>query len=363
MTTDAAGLAAGFWSFGDDAADPRQRVEAVLLDAAGTPFPGQVVHFNASHAQRPDPGIAVRRVTTVNDKKPLDNDSLVNLGRLLDGILVTTDRKLADVFSFPPILSTANLQPFPPRPNFQVILHVPFPQGIGGGVLADFAGVVGFQPLLLAGAVSLADPGVQWAPTALCRRWLQSALMQRLDPNRTPGFRLLVQVILKGRLIWSADDAGVFLDGEALGRPAAAQTAGLALPSGDGRRGGDFETWFWLVQDPLVIGPAGPVGPVVIGPAVPVIGNPVLVNPGLVNPVIAPSSELPDASGEAPAAQRLTDLRGIGRARAAQLAGQGIHTPADLAAAEPARVAEILGIPEETARGLVAGAGGGKEKS
>ncbi len=167
-------------------------------------------------------------------------------------------------------------------------------------------------------------------------------------------------MILKGRFIWSADDAGVFLDGEASTKPAAAaQTQALTLPSGDGRRGGDFETWFWLVQDPLVIGPAGPVGPV--------IGNPVL-NPVLVNPVLTPSSELPEAPAAPvdeppadPAAARLTDLRGIGRARAAQLAGGGIHTPADLAAAEPARVAEILGIPEETARGLVAGAEGGKE--
>jgi hypothetical protein len=358
VTTDAAGLAAAFWSFGDDAADPRQRVEAVLLDAAGTPFPGQVAHFNASHAHRPDPGVVIRRVTTVNDKKPLDNDTPVNIGRFLDGILVTTDRKLADVFSFPPPIPGTAPPPFPPKPNFQVILHVPFPQGIGGGVLGDFQGIVGFQPLLLAGTVSLADSVVQWAPTAICRRWLQSALMQRLDPNRTPGFRLLVQVILKGRFIWSADDAAVFLDGEAVGKPAAAaQTQALTLPSGDGRRGGDFETWFWLVQDPLVVGPIGPIGPVVVGP--------VLVNPGLISPVISPavtpSSEPPEAPREAPAAQRLTDLRGIGRARAALLAGAGLNTPADLAAADPARVAEILGIPEETARGLVEGAGGRKE--
>jgi hypothetical protein len=351
VTTDAAGLAAAFWSFGDDAADPRQRVEAVPLDAAGNPVPGQVARFNASHAHRPDPGVTIRRVTAVNDKKALDHDSLVNLGRFLDGILVTTDRKLADTFSFPPAIAGAAPPPFPPKPNFQVILHAPFPQGIGGGVLADFAGVVGFQPLLLAGTVSLADSGVQWAPTAICRRWLQSALLQRLDPNRTPGFRLLVQVILKGRFIWSADDAGTFLDGEAFGRPAAAQTQALTLPSGDGRRGGDFETWFWLVQDPLVVGPIGPIGPVVVGP--------VLVNPGLITPAVTPSAELPETPGEAPAARRLTDLRGIGRARAALLAGAGINTPADLAAADPARVAEILGIPEETARGLVEGAGGG----
>jgi hypothetical protein len=367
VTTDAAGLAAAFWSFGADAADPRQRVEAVPLDAAGNPVPGQVVHFNASHAaQRTDPGVTIQKVTAATDKKPLDHDSLVNIGRFLDGIVVTTDRKLADTFSFPPPVSgTVQPPPFPAKPNFQVILHIP-PLQIPTAPGAVPAGA-GFQPLLLAGTVSLADPGVQWVPTVLCRRWLQASLLQQLDPNRT-GFRLLVQVILKGRFIWSADDPSVFLDGEAFGKSAAAaQTQALTLPSGDGRKGSDFESWFWLVQDPIVTGPAGapPVGPPSPGPVEgPVLtpGIPVL-NPVLVNPVVVPTAEQPEAPAEASAeaVAKLTDLRGIGRARAAQLASAGIQTPADLAAADPGRVAEILGIPEETARGLVAEAGDGKE--
>ncbi len=269
VTTDAEGLAACFWTLGDDAADPRQRVEAVPLDVAGNPFPGQLVHFNAGHNR--DAGVVVRGVTALADKKSLDNDSLVGIGRLLDGLLVTTDRKLADVFSFPPIVATQNQPPFPPKPNFQIILHVPFPQGIGGGLLGDFAGVVGFQPLLLDGTVTLAETGAQWAPTILCRRWLQSVLLQRLDPNRTPGFRLLLQVVLKGRFIWSAEDPSLFLDGEAFGRLRRTEV-GFSLPSGDGRRGGDFEAWFWLVQDPVVVGPGGPVNPVIL--------NPVILNPG-----------------------------------------------------------------------------------
>ncbi|HEY4587918.1 MAG TPA: carboxypeptidase regulatory-like domain-containing protein, partial [Thermoanaerobaculia bacterium] len=295
----------------------------------------------------------------------------------------------------------------------------------GGGVLGDFQGVVGFQPLLLAGTVSLADSGVQWAPTAICRRWLQSVLLQRLDPNRTAGFRLLVQVILKGNFIWSADDPEVFLDGESFGRNADGQVD-LRFPSGDGRRGGDFETWFWLVPDAptltasasgnVILGslhdaqgspvagvrvslvnvtsvppvvtdaagnfrfpqvpngrltvqaqiPGGPtltqdvqVGPVIIIPNPPVNPNPVILNPVVLNPLVAQPAgpvELGEPSAQpAPAggAPRLTDVRGIGRARAAQLAGGGINTAADLAAAEPARVAEVLGVPEETARTLV----------
>ena len=244
VLTDADGLAACFWTFGDDPGDPRQRVEAVLLDAAGNPVPGQAVHFNAGHRQGRDPGIAVRGVFTLADKKPLDNDSQVNVARLLAGFLVTTDRKLADVFSFPLMDVNANQPPFPPKPSFQVILHMPFSQGAGVAILAPSVFVPGFQPFLLAGGVSLADPGVQWIPTVQCRRWLQTVLLQQLDPNRTPGFRLLVQVILKGKFIWSADDADVFLDGE-----------------GFGRRGGDFEMWFWLVQDPIV-DPVNPVNPV-----------------------------------------------------------------------------------------------------
>ncbi|HEY4592089.1 MAG TPA: carboxypeptidase regulatory-like domain-containing protein, partial [Thermoanaerobaculia bacterium] len=101
------------------------------------------------------------------------------------------------------------------------------------------------------------------------------------------------------------------------------------------------------------------VGPVILIPNPPVNPNPVILNPVVLNPLVAQPAgpvELGEPSAQpAPAggAPRLTDVRGIGRARAAQLAGGGINTPADLAAAEPARVAEVLGVPEETARTLV----------
>ena len=419
LQTDANGLAACFWTFGDDGADPRQRVEAVLLDGAGNPVLDQVVHFNAGHGQSRDAGVVIKRVTALADKKPLNNDSLVNLSRFLEGFQVETDQGLSDVFSFPPPIPGIPPFPFPSRPNFQVILHVPFPPGLGaGGSLSDGAGgVVGFQPLLLAGTVSAVDSaGVQWVPSDVCRRWFGNILFKQLNPNLNPNFRLLVQVILKGRFIWSVGDPDLFLDGEAFGRRQG-KDVGLTLPSGDGRRGGDFEMWFWLVPDPailnvnadgnLVVGsvldqagaplpgikitllvpaaprsavtsasgnfsfrevPSGrftvqaeiPGGPtltkeVIVGQ---ILVNPVLTNPVLTNPVLTrPAGPLGLAAEEpAAGARRLTDVRGIGRARAALLTGSGINTPADLAAVEPARLAEILGVSEETARTLVASA-------
>ncbi len=411
LPTDASGLAACFWTFGEDGADPRQRVEAVLLDGTGNPVPGQVVHFNAGHGQSRDAGIVIKRVRALLDKKSLDNDSLVNLSRFLEGFQVETDQGLADVFSFPSEIADAASLLFPPRPNFQVILYVPYSPKPSGS-RTDSLGI-GFQPLLLAGSVSTVDSsGVKWVPTIVFRRWLETNLFE----SPLPGFRVLVQVILKGRFIWSAGDPDLFLDGEAFGRRQG-KDVGLTLPSGEGRRGGDFEMWFWLVQDPAilfvnadgnlvvgslhdlqrvpipnaritllvpgaprsavtsasgdfsfrevpngrftvqaevpggsmvtkevsvgpVIGPVGPVGPVVVGP---VLSRP----PG----PLGLAAEEPTAG-----ARRLTEVRGIGRARSALLARNGINTPADLAAVEPARLAEILGVPEETARTLVANA-------
>jgi hypothetical protein len=62
---------------------------------------------------------------------------------------------------------------------------------------------------------------------------------------------------LKGDCIWSLTDPTLYLDGNAFGvtRKDADGTnhIGLRLPqSGDGKRGGDFEMWFWLVLSPKV---------------------------------------------------------------------------------------------------------------
>jgi hypothetical protein len=60
--------------------------------------------------------------------------------------------------------------------------------------------------------------------------------------------RLLVRLTLKGNFIWGPKAPELYLDGEAFGVPAA-KRVDAKLPSGNGRRGGDFEMWFWLARD------------------------------------------------------------------------------------------------------------------
>jgi hypothetical protein len=64
--------------------------------------------------------------------------------------------------------------------------------------------------------------------------------------------RILTRLTLKGNFIWDQAQPDVYLDGESFGvRQPGTQTTDLRMPSGDGRRGGDFEMWFWLVQGPV----------------------------------------------------------------------------------------------------------------
>jgi trimeric autotransporter adhesin len=62
--------------------------------------------------------------------------------------------------------------------------------------------------------------------------------------------RLLTRLTLKGNLIWGLNDATTFLDGEAFGivrnDPDGAHIGLRLPPSGNGKRGGDFELFFWL---------------------------------------------------------------------------------------------------------------------
>jgi hypothetical protein len=75
---------------------------------------------------------------------------------------------------------------------------------------------------------------------------------------------ILTRFVLKGNFIWSQTDPTLFLDGEAFGAQfdtvsgpvrtgsVGANTA-VSLPSGDKRRGGDFEMWFWLLAAPSFV--------------------------------------------------------------------------------------------------------------
>jgi hypothetical protein len=85
--------------------------------------------------------------------------------------------------------------------------------------------------------------------------YLQGLLTAMGDLNL--GTSVLVRLTLKGDVIWGRDDPTMFLDGDSFGitrtDPDGSTHVGLRLPkSGDGRRGDDFQMWFWLTL-PVVV--------------------------------------------------------------------------------------------------------------
>jgi hypothetical protein len=133
--------------------------------------------------------------------------------------------------------------------------------------------LVGYQPVILHATVSTRvlderppEPGdkkprceIRWLPDDAVLNYL-SAVLTHLNQLKPSLDRLLLRLTLKGNFIWSAEALSLFkkgtpggyLDGEALRAPRDFDAHEIALPSGDGRRGGDFEMWFWLAPQPTV---------------------------------------------------------------------------------------------------------------
>jgi hypothetical protein len=57
---------------------------------------------------------------------------------------------------------------------------------------------------------------------------------------------MLAHLTVKGNFIFAPEDPSINLDGEVFGRPRDTDRIDVRFPSGDDRRGGDLEMWFWL---------------------------------------------------------------------------------------------------------------------
>lgn len=135
-------------------------------------------------------------------------------------------------------------------------VSVELPLNFAGGQASDI-----YYPFVLAGNVSCSGNVISWRPGAGAQTVLNQFITAALNDRG-----VLTHLTLKGDFIWSQNDPTLFLDGEVFGRPPGGNNnnVSLRLPSGDRRRGGDFEMWFWVVAAPSFITdiqatPSGPV--------------------------------------------------------------------------------------------------------
>ena len=113
----------------------------------------------------------------------------------------------------------------------------------------DFSGqgvVTTYFPIKVAGTVTTANGVISWRPLSQTAAMLSQLILSNLSERG-----ILTRLVLKGNFIWTQNDPTSFLDGEVFGaHQSGVNNISLTLPSGDKRRGGDFETWFWLVAAP-----------------------------------------------------------------------------------------------------------------
>ena len=274
--TDADGVARAGWLLAVEPAPASQQVEAVLLDSAGNPIAAQVLHFggrlsiarevaydpadcpnlaNARTVQAAidilcrtrgdDEGVHVTNLFTLADRAPLRHNEELRVDLFARGIAVETDAPLD-----PAAVSTAACF---------VTLELPYPISQSDRNLWDFNTTFAFQPLVLDGEARANGALLLWRPARATRAWLTGRLFPILERLNAGPSRLLARLTVKGNFLWQEGDPDRFLDGDAFGAPPNTTPTNLRLPqSGDGRKGGDFEAWFFLVppdDQPL---PAGP---------------------------------------------------------------------------------------------------------
>lgn len=180
-----------------------------------------------------DPGVHVTAVNLAANKQPLHNDSNVAVSAFAQGVEIVCDAEI-----FPQSLSSG-----PNKPVCVITLDLPFPfnaadQQIWGNP------VIGFQPLILDAKVNVAKNIISWLPAPDAQAWLSQKLFEMLT-KFARGERVLARLALKGNFVWALSDPKLYLDGEVFGFNRATMID-ARFPSGDGRRGGDLEMWFWL---------------------------------------------------------------------------------------------------------------------
>jgi hypothetical protein len=185
------------------------------------------------HGLQQDPGIHVVRMRS-GQQDPLRNDTDLLLRDFVKGVQVLCDQ---DVEAG----TLAN------KPTMLFTLDLPFPISSADRELWG-SERVGTMPLTLNGIVQVQGPRIRWLPTEGVSRWLLGRVAKMMQALKIE--RLLLHLTLKGNFVYGAKDTSLNVDGEAFGILRDG-TLDVSLPSGDGRRGGNLDLWFWLRARPV----------------------------------------------------------------------------------------------------------------
>jgi uncharacterized protein DUF6519/carboxypeptidase family protein len=207
-----------------------------------------------------EPAIAITGVL-LDDGQPLGNDILVPVSQLVPrGFRIVCDAPVsAESFGGLPAQPPGAYAPSTAagKPTCTLTLDLPYPLGAEAS-LWNLKSPIGFQPIVLAGTVKVDGASIFWAPTGPTSEWLKNGLFQVLSMQEAAD-RVLARVRVAGNFIWRGDASGsapIYLDGESFGVRLQTGRVDLRFPSGNGRKGGDFEMWFWLM--PPAAGPKAP---------------------------------------------------------------------------------------------------------
>jgi hypothetical protein len=193
--------------------------------------------------RRADPGLHVTGMEARDadgNAAPLANDSDTTTDGIAGGVAVV----LADGEAVDPAAVGG-------KPVMSLLLDVPvaFPNRPSPGA-PTLLRHYGFAPTLLAGEATAVGNRVVWKPGDGARAWMASELPKIVGAANGPS-RLAVRLTLKGNFIWAQGQPDLLLDGDSFGTPRPDGTTALRERSGDDRRGGDFEAWFWLDVVPV----------------------------------------------------------------------------------------------------------------
>ena len=195
------------------------------------------VRFSASFSEAgQEPGIHVKDLKIIGGGT-LTNDTDIPVDQFAKGIQVVCDADLEQ--------GTVRR-----RPVCFVTLEVPYPLNDVDMKLWGGDETIGFQPLVLAASANADNNSIYWTLNKETILWLEQRLFQILRKLKRET-RVLARLTVLGNFIWQEKSPEMFLDGDVFGiqrqENRAPVPTELRLPSGDGRRGGKFEMWFWLV--------------------------------------------------------------------------------------------------------------------